>query len=684
MFFKLVQRNSKRNRNDSLLYFSSMVISIIAFYIILSLSNQDVMQFLKVMESDAVNRLLTNVIPVFYMASLFVLFFLVYFASSIQMEKRRHEFGVYLSLGMRRKRLFFMLLLEDLRNNILALIVGLPSAILLSELISLITAKIVGLGIIGHQFSLSPSAALLTIIGFLLVKLIAFVFLSYRVTDKEIGELLNYAPAGMKKQLPKIVYLISMILGAVMLIKAYQYGAGGRAWYSIKTMGLTVFLGGVGTILLFFGLRIVIGFLSNAGGRSKKELHTFNFRQIQELVIRRSTSLAVCSLLMFSTLCLFGAGVAISIGATEHTHIFDYTFSNKYSGDSLRVEQVQKILKEGKIDHRFSELIEIRVGYPKEINSLSIDNLISQIEKAKYTEEREMLLRSLRVTYDCHFIALSGYNELRKVAKLEPIALSNGEAVLYMHKNFLKDEQLLNAIIKTRPTIKQAVDTLTLVGQVQSLPIVTDREITLGFALIVADSTFETYTQSRYSSYVSGILNPEYVKEVGLMKAIFQTNDILDTMPIDYGSYLQNMGRQLFYVVSASYITMYLAMIFLVVSNTTIGVQFLTGQRKTHKRYQTLVHLGATYESLCASARRQINWYFGLPVFIAIINSYFGIQSLFKGLLPADIKVNFGQQMLLAGVTVAVLTIFEYIYMSLVKKSSDKFLWTLMSPKRKE
>ena len=42
MFSKLVSRNSKRDRKNNGLYFSSMVLSIISFYIILSLSHQDV------------------------------------------------------------------------------------------------------------------------------------------------------------------------------------------------------------------------------------------------------------------------------------------------------------------------------------------------------------------------------------------------------------------------------------------------------------------------------------------------------------------------------------------------------------------------------------------------------------------------------------------------------------------
>ena len=44
MFSNLILRNSKRNRKENGLFFGSLVISIVAFYIILSLSKQDVME----------------------------------------------------------------------------------------------------------------------------------------------------------------------------------------------------------------------------------------------------------------------------------------------------------------------------------------------------------------------------------------------------------------------------------------------------------------------------------------------------------------------------------------------------------------------------------------------------------------------------------------------------------------
>lgn len=60
MFFNLAWRNSKRSRSENLIYFLTMVTAVATFYIVLSLGEQDVIRFLGEIESDAVDRLLTN------------------------------------------------------------------------------------------------------------------------------------------------------------------------------------------------------------------------------------------------------------------------------------------------------------------------------------------------------------------------------------------------------------------------------------------------------------------------------------------------------------------------------------------------------------------------------------------------------------------------------------------------
>ena len=103
MFSELIRRNSKRNRQENTLYFVTMILTVAAFYIILALDHQDVMIFLKEMERDAVNKLLM-LIPILYVVSLCLLYFLVYFTDKYQMERRSHEFGTYLMLGMKKRR----------------------------------------------------------------------------------------------------------------------------------------------------------------------------------------------------------------------------------------------------------------------------------------------------------------------------------------------------------------------------------------------------------------------------------------------------------------------------------------------------------------------------------------------------------------------------------------------------
>lgn len=691
MFFKLIKRNSKRNRKENGLFFASLLISIIAFYIILSLSTQDVMIFLAKMESDAVNRLLT-LIPVFYSITLFILFFLIYYASKFQLLRRSHEFGVYLMMGMRRLKLFALLLLEDLSSSLTALLIGLPVAILLSELISLITARFIGLGIIGHQITFSARAVLLTAAGFLFIKLAAFLILSGRIAGQEIASLLVDTPEGTKRQFKKPVYAVSLITGILCLTAAYTMAIKGISWYRPDLMLLTMALGFLGTLLLFFGLRFFIELLTKYGNKDRC-LQVFNFRQLQEHVIHRSATLAVSSLLILAALCCFGAGVAIAhfYGNSEQ-HILDYTFTDP-SGELLDTASVKNTLAAHGLDTKFSDLFEMKVGYvrpsedPEDTTRVFyMDSVMSAISDLEPSEDRDILLNNLSYTEMPHLIALSGYNRLLAAAGLPEITLEEDEAFVYQDSEFTTPARIgiLNQVLKDRPKTSLNDKPCYLTGTVQTASLVTDRSISLSFALIVPDKVFDEYTRGDYEIYLNGILDPDLTEDTSLMRVILDMNGELSATDLSYESYLQNMGRQLFYVVAASYITIYLAIIFLIISNTVIGVQFLMGQQKSHRRYRTLIHLGATYKVLCQSAEKQIKWYFGIPTAIAAVSSLFGVRALFSGLLSARTRSNLPEMMMVSAAMIFVLCVIEYIYMTVVIRSSNKYLLTLMIPERDE
>lgn len=687
MFFKLISRNSKRNRKENGLFFSSLLVSIIAFYIILSLPNQDIMIFLADMESDAVDKLLT-MIPIFFEMTLFILFFLIYYASKFGLERRRHEFGVYLMMGMRRIKLFTMLLAEDFRNNVISLLIGLPIAVLLSELISLITARLVGLGIVGHQTSFSFNAVLWTTVGFLLIKFMAFLILSVKISRQEIGSLLVEAPDGVKKQLPAFIYAVLILLGMICLAMAYVMAIHGEAWSDPMLMDLAIILGLLGTITFFWGLRFLVGLAVRAGKKDRK-LHVFNVRQIQETVIHRSGTLAICSLLILAALCCFGAGVAISrfYGKTEQ-HVLDYTFENIENGND--VAEIRKMLADHQLDVQFSDLFEMKVGHIRTTddieNAFQMETVLSALRELESSEDKDVLLNNLQYAGNPYLIALSSYNHLLDAAGLPNLTLDAEEAAVYRDSEFTTNERtrLLNNILQTRPKTRLDGKTFYLKGQVQTTNLVTDRSITLSFALILPDEAFEYYTQNEYNVYLNGVLKKSRAKDTSLMSAISDMNHKLDKAGLYYESYLQNMGRQLFYMVAASYITIYLAIIFLIIANTIIGVQFLISQQKSSRRYCTLIHLGATYPVLCKSSRKQINWYFGIPVAVAAFSSLFGVRALFTGILSYSAKTNLFEMMMISFAMILALCVVEYIYIAAVKRTSDHYLLTLMVPEREE
>ena len=664
MFSNLILRNSRRSRKENGLFFSSLVISIVAFYMILSISTQDVMLFLQKMESDAVDKLLL-LIPAFYGMTLGILFFLIYFACKYQFERRRHEFGVYLMLGMRRSKLFGMLLAEDFLTSILAMLIGLPVAVVLSEIVSLVTAKLIGMGIIGHQFSLSWSAIEWTLAGFLAIKLTALLILSGRISRQEIGTLLSQPTNRPKKQMPSVIYGLAAICGSVMLAVAYYMAIQGIAWTKVSMMGLTLLLGIVGTMLLFYGMRALIALIVKKG-KGNKQLHVFTFRQIQENVIAGTNNLS-------------------------SGHVIDYTFEDHTAEDSSQVlPNIKAVLKENSLENQFSELFEMRVGRIRTTedydNAYSMDAVMDSLRSLPQSEDRDVLLNNLGYATYPYLICLSDYNRLLELSGNPALQLGEKEATVYIDTEFTTASRtaMLNQVLAGQPKVELDGSPIHLTGEVQSVNLVTDRSITLSFALILPDEAFLYYSQGMYDTYVNAVLSEQALDGNSLMTAYLDLNEKLDETDIEYESYLQNMGRQLFYTIASSYITLYLAIVFLVVANTIVGVQFLMSQQKTGRRYQTLIRLGATYETLCQSAGKQITWFMGLPVLVAAVSSLFGVRALFTGILSSRTRGTVAEMMFVSAAMILLLCVIEYIYMRVVKHSSDRYLLTLMQPQREE
>ena len=703
MFFKLARKNGKDSYKENGIYFLSLVVAIIAFYVILSLEKQDVMVFLKEMESDAVGRLFLMIKGV-YGLSLFMVFFMVYFAQRYQLQRRNHEFGMWMMLGMPRGRLFGMLMVEDLYTSAVSLLCGLPVAVVLSECISLITAKLVGMGIVGHHFSLSLTAVGITAVGFFAIKLVANLILSAKIVRKEPGVLMREQVEQTYKNVKWLKEMSGIVVGCSCLIAAYVIVLTQKVvFYHLKWMAFVIVLGIFGTYWALKGICLFVRVIL-VKRRKKPVLHTFTFRQLQENVFGKCMPLTIASLLILMAIICMAYGISVSVSqAHQYEHGMDYTFVayDKESGDKILALQEDKSVADviGKWVPVTAGVLPIEnysLGEARKTVAYDISDLqeCAQNLSEKDWEDFEhtsfyygIFAGESGYLSEPYMIPLSDWNALQQAKGKETLALQDDQIALYTDPEFIQEDvaAVYQAVVAQKPYVTINGTPYEFIDTICSDDIVVDHSITVGYGWVVPDALYERYVdKNNETTYWNAYLRKDLIEKNGLMQAIRIGNDLFDAKGMEYENYLQNIGRQVFYIVAASYLTIYFAFIFLLIANTVISLQFLMQEKRTRSRYRTLIRLGSRYEHLCRSAGTQIRWYFAMPIGLAVISSIVGTLVLLKTMLPSILMGKKGWLMGIAGAVILVLAVVEYIYMRQVVKLSRQNINQMMDSVRED
>lgn len=675
MFFKQLRRNARKNRKDNGLFFGSLTIAIVAFYTLLSLDSQDVMTFLQKMESDAIRKLFT-LIPIVYCVSLFFVFFLVYFACKYQVDNRRREFGLYLMLGMKRSRMFLMLLGETLWNSVISLSIGLPVALLLTEAISLLTARVIGLGILGHRFTLSLPAFLGTIGGFLLVQIVSMLVIIFSLARKEPLDLLRSDAETRQRISKKAHSRQSLIPGILLLCLAYYLGLTSFSQFELVSTGLLFVSGTLGTFLVFRGVGAAIGRRIHRVSPDRSGLFTFTGRQIQESIMYRHKVLAVSSLLLTMGIACLSYGVSVSAGLrAESQRSVDATIMASES-------EVDALFAGGSLESTIKDRSQMKLAMMGRKASqgtvpFSWKDVSAYIEK----NYEEVLFENLRTSLFRHngnhietpyLISVDSFNAILRAGGKPEIQLGDHEVAFY--SALLAEEEisaLETAFVAEVPVYIDG-DLFAILPEVCSENLVADRAITPMYALIVPDEMFDRLASPIDTEYWNLFLDDDIVERDGLMQAVSALTDKLRGTGLPYETYLTGIGRNLFNAVAGSYLMIYLGILFTLIANTVISIGFLMRQRENRRRFATLRMLGAETEALCQSTRTQVRYYFGVINAIAAVSGAFGIATLFKSILrlpgetPPEIVIGFGGAVFLAFLVI------EFIYLCVVERIGCK------------
>jgi len=139
-----------------------------------------------------------------------------------------------------------------------------------------------------------------------------------------------------------------------------------------------------------------------------------------------------------------------------------------------------------------------------------------------------------------------------------------------------------------------------------------------------------------------------------------ETQDLLKPSGLYYESYLNNFGRQLFYIVSGGYTDLYMGFMLLIIACALLALQFLTQMQSTKSRYLTLSILGANRKQIKQSIKQQVLCYFLLPLSLACVSGAVGLYTMQKHLHSASAQTENAYPLLIVMSIIVILVIVVY------------------------
>lgn len=190
MLFKLSIKNMKKSFKDYAIYFITLVLGVALFYMFNSLDSQEAM--LEV--SSSTKEMIKLMINMLSMVSVFIaiiLSLLIVYANTFLINRRKKEFGIYMTLGMGKRQISKILLIETVFVGIISLAIGLILGIFASQFMSILVAKLFQADMSKFEFVFSRTACIKTCIYFAVMYIAVIIFNVFTISRYKLINLLT-------------------------------------------------------------------------------------------------------------------------------------------------------------------------------------------------------------------------------------------------------------------------------------------------------------------------------------------------------------------------------------------------------------------------------------------------------------------------------------------------------------
>lgn len=637
MLFKLSLKNIQKSFKDYAIYFFTLILGVSIFYVFNAIESQTIMMDISASTYEII-KLMTQMLNGVSVFVSLVLGLLVIYASQFLIKRRNKEFGVYLTLGMSKRKISMILFFETLFIGIISLVVGLMIGVGLSQLMSLLVSNMFEANMTKFAFIFSAKAFGKTVLYFSIMYLLVMIFNTFTVNKCRLIDLLY---ASKKSETVKmknpILCIVVFIISACVLGRAYYMVTGGIEAMSYSSMMLVVMaMGAFGTFFLFWSLSgLLLKIFMSLKKTYYKGLNSFTLRQASSKINTAVISMTLISLMLFVTICVLSSALSIknsmNANITELAPV-DVELSKNYNVVSdqyhnytvAQMEDSKVPIKEtmDKLDFDmnayFTDTVDLNLYATNELTLRdSLGNYITDAEAAYPAlayDDAEMIIR------------LSDYNKLAKLYNLEQLTLNDNQYAIAA--NFEASVELHNNALATKPSI-------TLLGKSYEPKY---EKCKMGFVDIASNRTniglFVVPDDAVNDSIrIKNIIVANYNADTEKEKEEIEDKLVSLDTPETESMTVLNLSTRLLIVEGSTglgalvtFIGLYLGIIFLISSAALLALKELSESSDNKERFQMLRKLGTDEKMINRALFRQIGIFFLFPLLVAIIHSIFGIK----------------------------------------------------------
>ena len=313
MLFKLSLKNISKSIKDYAIYFFTLILGIATFYVFNAIDDQSVM--MKVSSTTAeIIKLMTNVLSGVSVFVSIILAFLIVYASRFLIKRRNKEFGVYLTLGMSKKKISLILFIETLIIGIVSLVVGLGIGFLLSQLMSILVANMFEADLTRFQFVFSTNACIKTLIYFSIMYFVVMIFNTINISKCKLIDLMHSNKKSEKIKLKNpLLCTIVFIISCIALGFAYYQVTGGiEKMTNVNSIFVPIGIGAISTFFVFWSLSgLLLKIFISMKNTYYKGLNSFTFRQFSSKINTMTFSMTIICLMLFITICVLSSALSM-------------------------------------------------------------------------------------------------------------------------------------------------------------------------------------------------------------------------------------------------------------------------------------------------------------------------------------------------------------------------------------